>query len=478
MSELSETYTIQRSEGACLFHVFSKLMVQAMFQYFTPSSNVNVALYKSNRCNDFLDFDIFSTKDISRLSSDECSQGGYDRILQFLYVYYSVYLPEKIQAPDPLSLRTTRFLLDRALPIIFINIREHRIPDFFTGVQRDHVARMIHTLDEVMPNRLLNVFEVIWTDQYDLVNELINQVLHKGFYLGLGLKYVGDPTGSGHAVQIVAKRKHKVVLKNSWGGERLDEMDLEGLVFFAEFPDDGWRATKIFVVLPIKNILQGLVAGNDIGVLIESVKEMPPHPRGAIRELSRAPNNRYYTGDVVQMADGEKAVVYNVADDIAIVHKSYEQIKTPVSRLKRTQDKEFAAATLVKMQRLYSSLLGTYAEKCLKVRKKLELNEKIQHAEKLLSSATDPEQILKYENEISEKKSELGEEKPFTKEEFEDLTHDVQKMDGARRLREHLLHEIDVALTELNLPKMGGKKKYQKDDKSFITTRRTPPLFC
>ena len=465
MSELSETYSKQRSEGSCLYHVFSKLLVQAMFQYFVPSSEVNVALYKTNQCNNFLDFDIFSTNDISRLSSDECSQGGYDRILQFLFVYYTVYRPDIIpHASDPLNLRTTRFLLDRALPIIVINIRENRIPDYFTGVHRDHVTEMGHRLDQAMPNRSLNIFEVKWEGRFDLAIELIDQVLNKGFYLGLCLTYVGDPKGSGHAVQIVAKRKHKVVLKNSWGGERLDEMELQRFVFFEEFPDDGWNATQIFVVLPIKNILQGLVVGTDITLLLELVMAMTPHPRGAIQELTRAPNNRYYTGDVVRMADGEKAVVYNVADDIAIVHKTFEPIKTPVSRLKRTQDKEFAAVTLVKMQRLYSRLLSTYDEKCHTARKSLEINEKIQNAEKLLSCAKNAEQILKYENEISESTLELGKEKPFTQEEFEEMKHNVQKMAGSRRLKEHLLHEIDVALTESTIPKTGGKteKKLQK----------------
>lgn len=150
-SSVSDVYTDQRSEPHCGYHALAKVIVQNVFQYLTPSP-IDKDAFRANNCTRFVDFDIFNA-DMSELS-DRCSPGGYDRILQFLYVYHLIFDHSN---GKPIVHTSHEVVLDQ--------IWAQTIPKFFeTSVHRPHLEEMIRKVNDAYKARNLSYVQIDLTD--------------------------------------------------------------------------------------------------------------------------------------------------------------------------------------------------------------------------------------------------------------------------------------------------------------------------
>jgi hypothetical protein len=134
-SSVSDVGTDQRSEPHCAYHALSKVIVQNVFQYFTPST-IDTDTFRANNCTRFVDFDIFKTR-MSELTRDQCSPGGYDRILQFLYIFYLIY-----------ERNNGKGINRDSHAVVLEQLWSQTIPKFFeTSVHRPHLEEMIRKVN-------------------------------------------------------------------------------------------------------------------------------------------------------------------------------------------------------------------------------------------------------------------------------------------------------------------------------------------
>jgi hypothetical protein len=263
-SDLSETITNQRQERSCGYHASSKVIVQNVFQFFIPKK-IDVGTYQASDCNRFVDFDIYKTG-IETLTAELCSPGGYDRILQFLYVYHLIY--------DRLSNKETGFVASNANMTrdILPDIWAGKIPAYFDdkGRHRDHVVEMVKEV-----NRHRTCFDVTYTffditlspktegNEYEfmkrhkLLFDVIKACNNRGLYIYLGIIGKDDEEivvegvqHTRHAVHIVSTHNGEIIFKNSWGDGRVYSMKTYGSVFLqGQFE---YVIDRISFLVPIK----------------------------------------------------------------------------------------------------------------------------------------------------------------------------------------------------------------------------------
>ena len=234
-SSLSETFTHQRNERTCSAHVTAKLFVQNFFQFFNPTP-VGNELYVENECNQYVDFDVFD-KDISDLSRDRCSPGGYDRILQFLYVYHLI--EDRVGKGNP-----SIFNIQES---VFQDIFAEKIPTFFkSSPHLPHLVQMVKRVNSayteskmVYVTRFFNEFDTYLKNERisDLVLDMIKLMIAKRLYVYVGLKTLIsglNDVHTLHAVHVVNVIGREIVIKNSWGDNRTYQTKVNGVLWLKE----------------------------------------------------------------------------------------------------------------------------------------------------------------------------------------------------------------------------------------------------
>ena len=245
MSELSETITHQRQTLTCSYHAIAKVIVQNVFQSISPKE-VDAALYTKNQCNKYLDDEVFKSS-IAKLTPEECSPGGYERILQFLYVYYLISETHKICEGEKYVHKGKEYPVGTEKPVNSREIKralsqmwENKIPRYFESLPH---SRLVEMVDEVNVAKEIMGIKYIVRNYYlhqslmtkadfSKIFENIQKSIRKGFYLYLGLrqeKEEDEDEHGYHAVHVVATFRNKLVIKNSWG-DGLYEMDIDGEV--------------------------------------------------------------------------------------------------------------------------------------------------------------------------------------------------------------------------------------------------------
>jgi hypothetical protein len=264
-SDLSEIITDQRNEQSCGYHAAAKVVVQNVFQFFIPRKIV-ASTYKGGNCNQFVDFDIYD-KGISDLSIELCSLGGYERILQFLYVYHLIY-DRVSKKGEPLKPTGSRMVYDilsdiwaENIPQYFDDKKEHR--DYLVEmVKRVNKQKIVHDLKYIhllieFPKTFLELSSVDKA-RCKLVFDMIKTVNNKGLFMYVVLKgrnrvIVNGVNHTLHAVHLVATYKNEIVIKNSWGDERVYSMQLAGSVLLNGQKE--YFIERIAFVLPVSNML-------------------------------------------------------------------------------------------------------------------------------------------------------------------------------------------------------------------------------
>ena len=240
MSELSETITHQRETHTCTYHALSKLIVQNVFQYFI-AKKVNGAKYTRNQCNDYLDN--YAFKHGVEPTAELCSEGGYERILQFLHVYHiisegnrcrRVMKKKRVNYEKPVGFdeieKTVYKILEKRIPYYFSPFPDAKqklaemVDQVIEGMQMMGIS-YIHKHYFLHPSRMSKY-------QFAAIFENIQKSIRKSLYVFIVLiarNLNPENEHELHAVHAVATFRNKLVIKNSWG-DGLHEMDLDGEV--------------------------------------------------------------------------------------------------------------------------------------------------------------------------------------------------------------------------------------------------------
>jgi hypothetical protein len=257
MSELSETITHQRQTHTCSYHAISKVIVQNVFQQLI-ARKVNSAVYTRNQCNRYLDNEVF--KHGVEPSPEECSAGGYERILQFLYVYNIISennkckLKKKSHEEEPVGFEEIEKTLSQ--------IQENKMPHYFDKLPQA-AQKMVEMLGQVnvtidlMGIRYIHKKYVLHQsrmskEQFTTIFENVKKSIRKGLYVFITL-YANEldeqDEHAVHAVHAVATFRNKLVIKNSWG-DGTYEMDIDGEITLGR---DVYSVCEVGFLIPISS---------------------------------------------------------------------------------------------------------------------------------------------------------------------------------------------------------------------------------
>ena len=227
MAALTRRHTLlfsnQRDEGTCSYHVFCKLLLKNVVELFHPLP-IKEGLYNENNCNRYLD-----TKDIelTTLTPEECTKNGYLKIILFHY-FYSLY---DIHLNINPSLPKESFCI-KDIDVVIPYINKMFIPERVT--QRKEITDILSTINHAKRELGIDYYK-IFVYVKDGILDIIRKILSLGFYIGVALydKYSPKGAHTRHAVHIVDVDvgKNEIIFKNSWGDERVYNMNIYDLKF-------------------------------------------------------------------------------------------------------------------------------------------------------------------------------------------------------------------------------------------------------
>jgi len=309
MSDLSDTTTNQRNDPTCAYHVAAKLVVQNIFHYLTPSEEVDVKTFEQNQCNQFLDGAVYGDDQLmQKLTPATCSPGGYDKILQFLYVYYLI----REESNEPVAVAKNMFVsLNQVLSAIW----KKNIPKFFDTLpeQKRRVHEMLHEVSIAREKFGINfcVQGVSSTSQMSHhCFDIIKKSLVKGFYVGLALSRsqfspVKSAEHERHAVHVVSIFQDSLIVKNSWGDHMVYDIKIDGYLWL--FGYDAFECKTICFLLPTTARVPNQKCPPNKAVSAHQVDEVlaektPPSSRPSQGKFLRI-NPALHRGDVVRLSD-------------------------------------------------------------------------------------------------------------------------------------------------------------------------------
>jgi len=235
LKSISITKSDQGEEGTCLAHACAHLVVKNVFVPLYPLklSKKDEELYKQHSCNDYLK--THKLMDITVVS--DCSIRGYDKILLFLYVYFTAY--------ENFILKGKKKFLT---PIIEFVLQIEYIPKIFD--QTFHLPRLEYLLKIIKERIKMNGIK------YDTVtittkDPLIIRKILDRFYVAINLVDQSRRHSEGHTSTIVGHTPTQFIIKNSWR-ENLDYVpykELDSAAFV--YSNARWKIQDYVTVLPI-----------------------------------------------------------------------------------------------------------------------------------------------------------------------------------------------------------------------------------
>lgn len=309
-------YTNQRNENSCAYHASAKVLLQNVWQYLVPV-RVDRAKFVENNCTRFVDFDVYDAN-MEGLTEEECGSGGYDKILQFLYLYYLI---EDHVSRSSAAHRTVGV---EVLPLIFAQ----QIPQKFRRSTHlphlaDHLPRLVAMLRQLGAAYEASHLKFEHLDLPCDAFDVIKLVLGKGLYLYASL--AADQAR--HGVHIVNVIGGEIVFKNSWGDNRLYQMNPRGHVWLNQRP---YKLAALSVIAPFP--VGQSTAYDGLAELKELVQTIPGKTR--IREQTKP--RIFHRGDVVEK-EGEHGIFLKYKGDQAVILVK-ETHKVPVRTLRAPRD--------------------------------------------------------------------------------------------------------------------------------------------
>lgn len=229
LKSISITKSDQGEEGTCLAHACAHLIVKNVFDPLYPLklTKKEEDIYKEHSCNDYLK--THNLIDIAMIH--DCSIHGYDKILLFLYVYFTAY--------ENFILKGKKIFLT---PIIKYVLQLEYIPKIFD--QTFHLPRLYHLLKTIKQRMIGIKYDTVTMTTKDPI--LIRKILDR-FYVAINITH--DTLG--HTSTIVGHTPNQFIIKNSWR-ENLDYVpykDLDSAAFL--YSNAKWKLQDYVTVLPI-----------------------------------------------------------------------------------------------------------------------------------------------------------------------------------------------------------------------------------
>jgi hypothetical protein len=229
LKSISITKSDQGEEGTCLAHACAHLVVKNVFDSLYPLklSKKEENIYKKHSCNEYLK--THNLMDIAMIP--DCSIRGYDKILLFLYVYFTAY--------ENFILKGKKNYLT---PIIKYILQLEYIPRIFD--QTFHLPRL-HYLLKTIKHKMVGIkYDTVTITTKDPL--IIRKILDR-FYVAMNLTHGSE----GHTSTIVDHTPTQFIIKNSWR-ENLDYVpyeELDSAVFV--YSNTKWKIQDYVTVLPI-----------------------------------------------------------------------------------------------------------------------------------------------------------------------------------------------------------------------------------
>lgn len=234
LKSISITKSDQGEEGTCLAHACAHLVVKNVFDPLYPLklSKKDEDIYKQHSCNDYLK--THNLLDIAMIP--DCSIRGYDKILLFLYVYFTAY--------ENFILKGKKNYLT---PIIKFVLQLEYIPKRFD--QTFHLPRLEHLL-KIIKQKMIGIkYDTVTITTSDPL--IIRKILDR-FYVAMNLIHGSrGHTSEGHTSTIVGHTPTQFIIKNSWR-EILDYVpykELDSAAFV--YSNSKWKIQDYVTVLPI-----------------------------------------------------------------------------------------------------------------------------------------------------------------------------------------------------------------------------------
>lgn len=229
LKSISITKSDQGEEGTCLAHTCAHLVVKNVFDPLYPLklSKKDENIYKQHSCNDYLK--THKLLDIAMIP--DCSIRGYDKILLFLYVYFTAY--------ENFILKGKKNYLT---PIIKFVLQLEYIPKIFD--QTFHLPRLEYLLKTIKQKMIDIKYDTVTISTSDPL--IIRKILDR-FYVVMNLTH----DTMGHTSTIVGHTPTQFIIKNSWR-ENLDYIpykELDSAAFV--YSNSKWKIQDYVTVLPI-----------------------------------------------------------------------------------------------------------------------------------------------------------------------------------------------------------------------------------
>ena len=236
-------YTNQGDEPVCGYHAFSKVILKNIFEVLRP---LNVGgEYADNKCNSYLNT---VTYDLTDLTPEKCSSGGYLKILFFLHLFY-LYKSNK----------PSGWMACGEEQYIYSQLFKMKIP-----LPYHHQLVLEEELEE-MNRTSLEINMVPTTIRFKPSFSLIQKITAEGLYIMLFIQH--SPTEPGHFVVIVGTDGQDILYKDSYGIEKVYRF-LFGKRFL--FNSKYWYASTCSTVIPV----QGAMKSNTIDAYLESYRKI------------------------------------------------------------------------------------------------------------------------------------------------------------------------------------------------------------
>ena len=235
LKSLSITKSDQGEEGTCLAHACAHLVVKNVFDPLYPLklSKKEQDIYKQYSCNDYLK--THKLMDIAMIPN--CSIHGYDKILLFLYVYFTAY--------ENFILKGKKKYLTSIIQFV---LQLEYIPKIFD--QTFHLPRLDNLLKTIKQRMIGIKYDTVTITTKDPL--IIRKILDR-FYVAMNLTHINQSRtqNEGHTSTIVDHTPTQFIMKNSWR-ENLDYVpykELDSAAFV--YSNAKWKIQDYVTVLPI-----------------------------------------------------------------------------------------------------------------------------------------------------------------------------------------------------------------------------------
>lgn len=249
----SSTFTNQNPQGVCGRHVFPRVIIKNIFELLYPlpvNKNYNV-----NNCNKYLATGK-TIADLNNLSKEECSQGGYIKILLFLHLFYLYQEHVPTIQPNPSGWLECNQVTD-----IYPRLYDRpNIPNLTKQMHIFMLTNVLHDIKKKVDDLQIKLItfqlkvDAPLPGHNEALFEIIQKITREGLYLMIRVERRDDAKVKNdhwsHFMLVTGTSDDKILLKNSWGTQLIFEVSInEMLVVEAHM----WNfITDFSCVIPVR----------------------------------------------------------------------------------------------------------------------------------------------------------------------------------------------------------------------------------